>query len=304
MNVRLGCILCLLLGGLSSARAATQIVIVEGLGGEQRYSEAFAEQRQAIAQASRSLVPESDLHVVPVDAASREAILELFAGLSAGADSNDTIYMYLVGHGSFDEHDYKFNLPGPDLSGADILQLLEEHPAGTQVLIDTSSASGTLKDLLQNERRLLILATRSGAERHATRFGTYFSAALADTAADTNKNNSVSVGEAFRFAERLVADFYARNDQLATEHPQMIGERADRLVLARLESAVPVSVDTELQALLAERQQMNNDIEALRLRRDAMAADAYQAELLQRMLDLAQLENRIEARQEALQNAN
>jgi hypothetical protein len=296
------CLLLCLAGG--AALAETQIVIVEGLGGEPRFTEAFAEQVDTIATASRALVPDSRLHVIRVADAGRDAILSLFAKLAATSGSDDALLLYLIGHGSFDEHDYKFNVPGPDLTGADIASLLDAHAAGMQLLVNTSSASGVLNDLLQNERRILILATRSGSERHATRFGDYFAAALADTAADVDKNQTITAGEAFRFAERLVTDYYARNNQLATEHSQLTGERADRVVLARLVSAPLAIQDDELAALLAERQSMNDDIAALRLQRDAMAGDDYQAELLRRLLELARLEDRIEARQEAVRDAD
>ena len=50
------------------------------------------------------------------------------------------------------------------------------------------------------------------------------------------------------------------------------------------------------------RDALNADIDALRLRRDSMAADEYNSELLQRMLELATLEEQIEQREAELGN--
>nr|MDJ0906560.1 hypothetical protein [Woeseiaceae bacterium] len=203
-------------------------------------------------------------------------------------------------HGSYDDYEYKFNLPGPDLTGEDIVAALDALPAGTQVLINTSSASGAIVELATADGRIVILATRSGVERHATRFGGYFAAALGSDAADTDKNARISVAEAFRYAERQVADYYDSNDQLATEHPVMGGESADRVALARLGGPPPRVADTALAELVAEREALNAEIEDLRLARDDMAAADYQSALLDRMLELARIEDAIEARREEI----
>ncbi|MDH3371779.1 MAG: hypothetical protein OEM85_00225 [Gammaproteobacteria bacterium] len=290
---------------IASAMACAEktIVIVEGLGGEPRFVQGFAEQVDAIETASGKLVPPEQLQVFRNADAQRDAIMAYFETLAAESSPGDELLLYLVGHGSYDDHHYKFNLAGPDLTGEDIAGLLDAQAANVQVFVNTGSASGALGEMLERDGRILLLATRSGRERHATRFGTYLADAFVNEFADTNKNASVSAGEAFRFAERQVADFYERHNQLATEHPQLIGAMADRVVLARFTSAADATTDDALAALLVERQTMNADIEALRLRRETMAADDYHAALLEKMLALAMLEDRIEAQQEALQNA-
>ena len=145
-----------------------------------------------------------------------------------------------------------------------------------------------------------LLATRSGAERHATRFGNYFAAALADASADVDKNRIITAEEAFRFAERRVTDYYERNGQLATEHPRLEGGQAANFSLARLEAPRQPTTDAELAALMEQRAALNGDIETLRLSRDSMAPGDYQSALLEKMLELATLEERIERREREL----
>ncbi len=98
-------------------------------------------------------------------------------------------------------------------------------------------------------------------------------------------------------AEREVADYFERNGQLATEHPRIEGDQAGRFALARLGAQVPVRDDVQLRQLMAQRSELNTEIDALRLRRDAMTPDDYQSELLQKMLSLAMLEDEIEQRE-------
>ena len=151
---------------------------------------------------------------------------------------------------------------------------------------------------------MLILATRSGVERHATKFGNYFAAALSDPGADLDKNQVVSAGEAYRFAERQVDDYFERNGQLATEHSRMEGDRTDQFSLASLSDSRPSRDDDVLTDLIARRYLLNGMLDELRLSRDKMTEEDYQSASLQMLLELAQVENEIEAREEELGRDN
>ena len=282
------------------AGAASTVVIVEGLGGNPQYTTEFAEQVDAISAAAETLSPTPALQVFRAGSASRDDIIDYFSGLAASMSGNDLLTVYLIGHGSYDDHEYKFNIAGPDLTDADILDVMGGVPSDNQVLVNTSSASGAGAELWADDRRVVITATRSGSERHATRFGIRFAAALGNDSADIDKNQVVSVQEAFDYAARAVKDYFESSGQLATEHPRLSGDRAGRIGLARLNVARPASQDGRLRELVAARDAVNGRIEALRLRRDTMTADAYQAELLGVMLELAEAEEAIEQREEAL----
>src|SRR5690606_18246605 len=132
---------------------------------------------------------------------------------------------------------------------------------------------------------VIVTATRSGNERNATEFGTFFAEALTSEEADINKNNSISVQEAFDFANRRVVDFFESSGRLATEHPQIRGDSAPRLNLARLDlGSQPAAVegDSEIARLLERRQQIDVEIEELQLNRDEYTS----AEYTQRLRDL------------------
>ena len=297
-------VLCLL---PIAVNAELHVVVVEGLGGDQRYTDQFAEQVDSVSRASETVTRAELIKVFRSESVSRDAVLEHFGNLAAETASTDQVAVYLVGHGSYDDQEYKFNIAGPDLTDTDVRDAMDALPSEHQLLVNTSSASGALAEMLESERRLLILATRSGIERHATRFGGYFFAALNNPTADLNKNEVVSVSEAFQFADRQVDDYFSRNDQLATEHPRMEGSRGDRFVVARLSAQRSIEqqsgqqqLDPELQRLIDARDVLNGQIDELRLAREQMSPEEYQADLLQKLLQLAATEDDIEVREEEL----
>lgn len=279
------------------ATAELQVVIFEGLGGEPPYTEQFAAQVTAIETAVSALTTEQRVQVFRNGDFSRDAAKDFFVELNGRMKSDDRLAVFLIGHGSYDDHEYKFNIAGPDITDSDLREMLDELPGSSQLIVNTSSSSGSIVEVLQRDDRTLILATRSGVERHATRFGNYFAAALSSDSADIDKNQIVTAGEAFQFAERQVTDYFERNGQLATEHPRIEGGQAARFGLARLGGQAPVRGDAELRRLVAIRDELNSAIEELRLRRNTMSTDAYQAELLNNMLGLATVEDQIEQRE-------
>lgn len=297
--------LCMIFLALPAAgNAELHVVVIEGLGGEQRYADDFDEQVRAVVDAANSMTGEDHVRVFRAAEAARADVLEYFDRLETGLSASDQLAVFLIGHGSYDDHEYKFNIRGPDLSGKDIVAMLDKLPSTHQLVVNMSSASGAIADLARNDNRMLILATRSGVERHATRFGNYFAAALNDPTADLDKNRIITAAEAFDFAERQVGDYFERNGQLATEHPRIEGDRARRFGLARLGTPREATDDPLLIELMAERDALNAQIEALRLEQENLPPDEYRSQLLQNMVELAQTEEAIEVRQSELDAEN
>jgi len=282
------------------AAADLHALVAQGLGGEDRYEAQFTGQVEAIRSALGTVTGSGNIAVFSGDEATRAAILDHLDGMAASTGSDDRVIVILVGHGSYDDIQYKFNVPGPDITGEDLAAALDAFDAGVVALVNTSSASGAIAGMLDGERRIIVLATKSGKERHATRFGEYFAAALGDERADVDKNGAVTVAEAFRYGERRVADYFERNGTLATEHATLDGELAGRVELARLDDRPAPSGDAALARLLEERDALAAEIDALRLERDSMPEEDYQAALLPKVLELARLEDAIEAREAEL----
>jgi len=300
VSTRVAAAMFLAIGAAAPAHAELYYLIVGGLGGEPTYEEQFAKDAAALAAAARRTTAQNRVTLLQGEGATREAIVSSLESLRTKAKAADNVVVMLVGHGSYDGELYKLNLPGPDIDGDELAKLLAAIPARSQLVVNATSASGAVLEKWAAEGRTLITATRSGFERNATRFAQYFAAALAAGSADINKNGAITAQEAFDYASRSVADSFEKDGALATEHPQIAGGAASRFTVARLASAgppEPAVTNPAVAALVAEREKLDQDIESLRSRRESMATDVYLAELQKLLVQLAEVQGKIDAAQ-------
>jgi tetratricopeptide (TPR) repeat protein len=295
LRQRVGMAAALLLAG-GAAQAALQTVVCEGLGGETAYTEQFDAQVAAVKHAAATLGDTQPLQVLAGRACTREAFSGVMKQLARSLVAEDRVAVYLIGHGSFDGEEYRFNLPGPDITGRDLQSWLGAIAARDQLIVVSGSSSGALQELLKSPSRVVISATRSGGERNATRFGADFAAALTDAAADSDKNGSISAQEAFDFAQRRVKDYYEREVRIASEHAVLSGERAPRFTVARLAAGAVAGGPSGSSAAAAgvadspERQKLTDEIEALRLRKGELPEETYNEQLETLLLKLAAID--------------
>lgn len=278
----------------SFALAENYVLVVQGLAGEPYYQRQFDEQSAAILKASKTLGDQSEALVLSGAEATKEAVENWFSEISSKATNNDTLKVFLVGHGSHDQRDYKFNIPGPDLTGAQLLTLMDNNQAGTKFILNGSSSSGALLKPFEDKNIIVATATKNGREKNATRFGRFFSIALSEESADLDKNKSITIAEAFAWAERATADFYTAEGLLATEHPQLQGTNIERVTLNRWQQRPASATNPKLSALYAERDEVDREIERLRIRRIGMSKDDYLYEFQELMLNLADVQDLID----------
>lgn len=150
--------------------------------------------------------------------ADRAGIEQGLATLKEQVKAGDQITLYLIGHGSGAEEEAKFNIVGPDITGPDFARLLDPFSQQDMVIINTTSASYGFSTALSNEGRVIISSTRSPSERFDPVFSRYFIEALDSRRGDRDKNNRVSMLEAFRYAKASVEQWYEEQGRLASEH--------------------------------------------------------------------------------------
>ena len=151
-------------------------------------------------------------------AADRAGIEQGFAELASVVQPGDQITLYLMGHGSGAEDEAKFNIVGPDFTGPEFASLLDQFQQQDMVIINTTSASYGFSTALSSEGRVVISATRSPSEKYDPVFSRYFIEALDSRRGDRDKNNRVSMLEAFRYAKASVEQWYEEQGRLASEH--------------------------------------------------------------------------------------
>lgn len=290
-----GALLCFL---ALPAGADTYSLVVSGLGGAPEYEQKFREQATTLVKAAHTLTgDESKAVALIAQQADRDSVRRELRALAAKAGPDDAVIVTLIGHGSFDGEEYRFNLPGPDLTAAELGALFDRLRAGRQLIVNASSASGAVIERWKNDRRIVVTATKSGGERSATRFPQYWVQALATPDADVNKDEIVTVAEAFDFAVRRVAGEFESDKSLATEHARLEGSNADRFQVARFGVAARVTADPELNEMFAQRVRLERDLDAVKQRRQSLAEDAYYDELEGVLLRIASLQRQIDAKQ-------
>ena len=284
-------------------------VIINGPGGEPAYAKQFDEWTKQLSGvlAERFGFDSKNVRVLSERTATAEEVKKSFATLKSQLDANNVLFLFLIGHGSFDGKESKFNLVGPDLSASEYNVLLSSLPTRRVVVLNMASASGEFIKSLAAKGRIVITATRNGQETNATRFAGFFISALNATDADTDQDGHVSVLEAFVYASRITGDYYKRAGRLATEHA-LLDDNGDGVghekaeagegLLARATYLDSLSVDEAAASaatvkLLKERTRLEGEIEQLIARKTNMPEAEYEATLERLFIELAKVNRSI-----------
>ena len=271
--------------------ASTWYITVAGLGGLPEYDSRFQELAAQVDKTLKAAGGDAKIQTLAGSGATLDNLRAVLKEAARAAQPKDDLALFLIGHGTFDGADYKFNLKGPDVSASELASLLDAVPAGRQLVVNTTSSSGGAIEALRRENRVVISATRSGTEKNATIFARYVVEALQDPSADTDKNETLSALEVFRYAEQKTAKFYETQKRLATEHPTLEdgskGLAAARFGLLRLGAAQIAARNPEKQKLLARKDELEGQIEKLKYEKAAMPLDEYRKKLQALLIDLA-----------------
>ncbi len=319
--------LLLTLAGLLSASVSahaqgrTHALILVGLGGSAEYRDAFHAEASQIYGAlieRHGLDPADVVYMgerVEVDPemirarSTRANVLQHFGELARTASPMDRLFVVMIGHGTANGGTVQFNLPGPDLTPEDVLEGLAAFPTQTLALVATGSASGGFIAPLAGPNRILVAATRTERQLNATEFGQFFAEAMTGEGSDMDRDDRVSVLEAFLYTRREVERLYADENELLTETAVLEdngdGEASHDAGLAGPDgplaatfyfggvsgTAGQVPDDPALAALYEERAEIQGRIDELRVLRDGMEEEAYLDALEPLLVELA-LKNR------------
>ncbi|MBI4266145.1 MAG: caspase family protein [Acidobacteria bacterium] len=306
---------CLLLVLVSSPAASAErfAVIVSGASGGEQHAEQQQRWRDELLAALTARFAFADANLVILDEesdgssrATAENVQRIVGDLRRRLTRDDMLIVVLLGHGTFDGMDAKFNLVGPDLSAGEWKTLLDGLP-GRLVVVNTTETSYPFLEELSARGRVIITATDSVAQRFATVFPEHFVRALTDPATDADKNGQVSVWEAFVAASAGVRRHYEERGQLSTERALLDddgdgkGREADapgedgsfaRAVHFDAPSDAR-SADPAIAALERQRLAVEQQIDDLKIRRPSMSEAEYQAELERLLVQLAKIAQQI-----------
>jgi hypothetical protein len=295
----------------SLAHAAPYYVTIAGLGGEPDYEQRFTALAKDLDKIFKGAATDAHVYTLTGADSTKAHLTETLQQIAREATPDDQFTLVLIGHGSYDGEEYKFNLPGPDISGEDLAILCDRIPAKRQLIVNTTSASGGSIGALQRAGRIVIAATKTGTEKNATVFARYWVDALRDSSADTDKNEAISALEAFQYADRKTASFYESQKRLATEHAIIEdtgkkegvraataengeGQLAASFILLRLGAAQKAANDPAKRALLDKKEELERKIDTLKYQKAAMSAEDYKAQLSAALVDLARVQQELD----------
>ena len=284
-----------------SILADSSALIIRGVAGSPEHETKFD---KWTTETQKTLVEKfgfsSDRLIVLSDKKSAQAeIQKAFATLKQQLKPGDTFFLFFIGHGSGDDGIYKFNISGPDYTADDYNKLLSTLPAGRTVIVLGTPASGAAIEKFAGKNRVVITATRSGQEGNDIVFYDYFLEALQSPAADEDKDQKISVWEAFKYAVAGTERFYKEEGRLATEHPQISDNGTEKTgvttkeipLVARATSFQVdrpiVSSDPKLQALLNQKRELEQKIEDLRINKSAIPEAEYDKQMESLLVELA-----------------
>jgi hypothetical protein len=305
-------LLCSSVASPAQTNEQRSLVLVIGAAGEAEYGEQFSHWADLWKQAAAKGGLQTCVIGEDQDNPTNDRTRLLTVLTNEAAKPAGELWLVFIGHGTYDGRAAKFNLRGPDISAAELAAVLKPCRRPLAV-IQCASASGPFINALSGPDRVIITATRSGYEVNATRFGGYMAGAIADPAADLDKDGQTSLLEAFLLASREVAQFYKEAGRLATEHPLLddngdgLGTPADWFqgvravktaangksvdgVRAHQLHLVRSDVEQELSPAARERRdELEKKLSELRSRKETMQADEYYRQLEGILVEIARL---------------
>jgi hypothetical protein len=298
--------------------AGERMILVTGAPGAEEYEAEF----EGWAQSWIEMAERQGWELTHIQAANQAGETNdrelLRQAIESHQESDQRLWIVMLGHGTFSRNVAKFNLEGPDVSAVELQGWLNkiERPC---VVINCSSASSPFLPLLSTTDRLVITATRSGNEINFSRFGKYLAASINDLEADIDHDREVSLLEAFLAATAKTERFYREDARLVTEHA-LLDDNGDRAGISadfyqgsrpskeakqgatidgRAASRIIVFSSPDVPQfdgeLAAQRTQIEQEIDTLRSAKATLPADEYYAQLESLLLKLASLYDAAEA---------
>lgn len=292
----------------AAAEGSRFAVVVQGASGEDQYATLHRGWVNALTTILRDRFKLDAAHLTLLveqpgpgeERSTAENVRAALARLAKQVKTDDLLFVVFIGHGGGDGTDAKFNLVGPDLTIADWNALLKP-VIGRIAVVDTTSSSFAFLKGLAAPGRVVVTATASFAQKYHTVFPDAFIRALSAPAADADKNNRISLLEAFTHASRLVSQHYEQAGTMATEQAMLddTGDGVGRLATAAgpdgavagftyLDAVeLPKVADPEVQQLLLKRQALTEQVDDLRRRRQMMGAEDFDREFERLIIELS-----------------
>lgn len=152
-----------------------------------------------------------------------ESIRSGLAELNKLLKPEDSLWLFMLGHGNYDGKQAWFHVAGKDPSADDFGRWLGELKCREQVLWLTQQNSGWFVKPLSRPGRIVIAATAADDESNETEFPHALATVLRSPIEklDADEDGKVSVAELFAATTREVTRRFQSDKRLPTEHAQL-----------------------------------------------------------------------------------
>ena len=315
------------LGASLTQLPQTHLVVVVGAAGGDVYQDVFHNWAMQLINAATSQLalapdqitylgesPELDPQRITAQS-NRENIEQTFIRLARETGPADQIFFVLIGHGTGEGEQSRFNIPGRDLTALEYDAMLDLFATQEIGFVNTASASGGFTAVLSGLNRVIVTATRDGRQNNQTVFPRFFVQAFAQDVADLDKDERISLLEAYNYASREVKRFYEDDGRMLTETSRLddngdgegsyepLANEADGALARRMfldnpfhTAEGPPADDPDLRALYVEQRKLREQIDQLKLIKGSMDPELYASELETLIIALALTDREIRAR--------
>ena len=317
-------------GVVEAQTTYSHLVVIVGAAGDDVYQEVFHNWAIELIDAATNKLNLSPAQITYLgehpDLAShgiaarsnRENIEQTIARLAIETGPDDQIFFVLIGHGTGAGEQSRFNIPGRDITALEYDGMLNLFATQEIGFVNTASASGDFVNVLSGLNRVIVTATRDGRQNNQTIFPRFFVQAFAQDVADLDKDERISLLEAYNYASREVKRFYEDDGRMLTETSQLedngdgegsyepLTSKTDGTLARRMflggfmntsdTATTPQANDSNLRALYIEQRELREQIEQLKLIKDTMDSELYAKELETLLIALAFKDREIRAR--------
>ena len=211
-------------------------LIVIGLAGDQEHRDKFQQtagvwrkwltEIAGVEKQNVLLLCSEDDETEETALATAESITGVVRRLGRELTADDSLWVFLLGHGSQDKRHGWFHLPGADLNSAQWAGLFAPLQAGEQVFWLTQAGSGSFVKPMSLPDRIVIAATDADGEVNETRFPHVLADVMqrqldekdGETATDPTP---ISVMDLFRAATQQLNQAFDGEQLVPTEHAQL-----------------------------------------------------------------------------------
>ncbi len=232
-------------------------LILVGIPGDESHAKLFRETADVWQTwLTESLnVPREHVLRLPGEAAqalTADAIRKSVDELKAKLKSEDSLWVFTLGHGNYDGKQAWFHVAGKDPSAEEFGRLFSEVRCREQLFWLTQQNSGWFVKPLSRPGRIVIAATAADDESNETEFPHALATVLqsASEQLDQDRDEKVSVAELFAAVTREVERRFQEDKRLPTEHAQLDdngdGQGTEDLFPKKAEAAPVAKIDGAL----------------------------------------------------------